>query len=57
MCKCFEKMIERGYAEKQSYYDEDKHDFIDTDEYVMRLPKDKYIVINNCPICGEKIKG
>ncbi len=56
MCECFEKMLERGYAEKRSYYDEEKKDFVETDEKIMRLSEDQYILINNCPICGEKIE-
>ena len=55
MCNCFEKMLEHGYADKRSYYDEETHDFVTTEEYIMRLPGDNYLKINNCPICGEKI--
>ena len=56
MCKCFEKMLEKRYAEKRCYYDEDSHDFLETDEYIMRL-LDSYIVINNCPVCGMAIEA
>lgn len=55
MCNCFEKMIEKGFAEKRCYYDEKKLDFVVTAEYIMRLPRDQYILINNCPICGGKV--
>ena len=55
VCKCFNKMLERGYAEKRSYYDEAKKDFIETDEHIMRLAIG-YIRVNNCPICGERVK-
>ena len=57
MCECFEKMLEHGYAEKRSYYDEEKHDFVETGEYIIRLPRKQYVKINNCPICGEILTG
>ena len=55
MCECFKKMIEKGYADKQSYYDKDLHDFIETDNYVMQVGNDRYMVVHHCPVCGEKI--
>jgi hypothetical protein len=62
MCDCIKAAINNGYVIRGGTYDEEKHEFVDTDDYWMPLGvKDRRktkivnLSIKCCPICGEKL--
>jgi len=55
MCNCFEKMLEKGYAEEGCIYDEQSKDYRKTGEYLIKLASGVHLRIKHCPICGKKI--
>lgn len=63
MCNCVKAAINHGYIVCNSFYDENKHDFVDGDEFHIPMyqknergkPIKVELKIKHCPICGETI--
>jgi hypothetical protein len=54
MCYCFDKLLEKGYAQQAGDYHEVTKEFRKLDTFWLNLKRIK-LVTNYCPICGENI--
>ena len=63
MCECINQLVEKGFVEKESVYD--NQDFVDKGYLIRKYTKVKNKVvatnrvfgINYCPACGERVSA